>query len=170
MTDVTRILIDAFIVVYLFLAWAWRQPHGTLGHAATEPIARFVQWIGLAQDWSMFTPDPPFTGADLQVIVKLESGAAILWEPPRMEALSRRGAFRFFRYRAYANAMMSSWAIAGQPTLADYLVRKYESNGDRPVEVVYTWIERPIAPPGETVAPPPARSIFLTVRVPEATS
>ena len=167
-SSIMRLAIDLFIAVYLFVAWAWRHPAGTFGRVATEPLVHFVRWMGLGQDWSMFTPDPAVSGADLQVIVKLRSGAAVVWEPPHLHALTAWGAFRFFRYRAYSNAMMSTWAADGRGTLADYLLRKYDFGDDAPVEVVYTWIERPIAPPGAAGdAPAPVRSVFHSVTVPD---
>ncbi len=165
--DLSRPIINVFIAVYLFVAWAWRHPVGTVGRLATEPLVRVVRWLGLGQDWSMFTPNPAFTGADLQVIVKRRSGAALVWEPPHTEDLSGWGAFRFFRYRAYANAMMSSWAAGSRASLAEYLLRKYDFGDDPPVEVVYTWIEQPIAPPGAADASgAPVRSVFYTITVP----
>lgn len=168
-STVTRGLIDGFIVVYLFVAWFWRHPLGSFGRVATEPLAVVVRWLGLGQNWSMFTPNPARSGADLEIIVKRHSGAAVRWEPPQMDELSALGAFRFFRYRAYANAMMSSWAVASRATLAHYLLRKYDLGDDPAVEVIYTWIERPIAPPGETApAAAPVRAVFFTFTVPAA--
>lgn len=165
--DFTRVFINAFIVLYLFVAWAWRHPIGTFGRVATEPLAGIVRWIGIGQNWSMFTPNPAQVGADIEIIVKRRSGAAVRWEPPRMDTLSAVGAFRFFRYRAYANAMMSSWAAESRPTLAHYLLRKYDLGDDPAVAVIYTWIERPIPAPGSaTAATEPRRSVFYTFTVP----
>ena len=81
----TRPLIDAFIVAYLFVAWGWRHSVGTFGRIATEPFAGIVRWLGIGQDWSMFTPNPASYGVRLQIIIKRRSGAAIVWEPPRLE-------------------------------------------------------------------------------------
>jgi len=166
-TDPLRLLINVFIGLFLFLAWAWRHPVGTLGRVATEPFVAVVRWLGIGQNWSMFTPNPAEVGAELEVIVRRRSGAAIAWQPPRMHAQSTWGAFRLFRYRAYANAMMSTWASDARSTLADYVLRKYDFGDDPPVEVVYTVIEQAIAPPGG--APPtqgPVRSVFHRVAVP----
>ena len=65
-----RLIIDLFIIAYLFVAWAWRQPAGTFGRVATEPLITFLRWSGFGQDWSMFTPDPPVAGADVEIIIK----------------------------------------------------------------------------------------------------
>jgi hypothetical protein len=165
-----RLVIDLFIVVYLFVAWAWRQPAGTFGRVATEPLVTFLRWSGFGQDWSMFTPDPPVAGADVQIIVKRASGSAILWEPPSMAALSRWSAFRNFRYRTYANALLSTWAKdTARPAVADYLLRKYDYGNDRPIELIYTWIEQPVAPPDVTEVAPVTRSVFHSVTVPDTT-
>ena len=167
-TDTVRWAVNAFILLYLFVTWAWRHPPGTFGRVATEPVVHIVRWLGLGQHWSMFTPNPASVGADLQVIVKRKSGAAIVWEPPRLDAVSRWRAFRLFRYRTYANAIMSTWAESSRATLADYLLRKYDFGDDPAVEIVYTWLERPVPAPGEAVAAdPPRRVTFFTFAVPE---
>jgi hypothetical protein len=61
---------------------------------------------------------------------------------------------------------MSTWAIAARSTLADYLLRKYDLSDDPATEVLYTWTEQPLAPPGEPAAEAqPERSIFHVVSV-----
>lgn len=166
-STLTRSAIDLFIACYLFVAWFWRHPEGSFGRVATEPLVPLVRWLGLGQNWSMFTPNPAQSGADLEIIIRRRSGAAVQWQPPRMQDLSAFGAFRHFRYRAYANAMMASWALPARSTLAHYLIRKYDFGDDPAVEVVYTWLERPIAPPGGTALDaPPIRAVFHRVAVP----
>ena len=166
-----RLIIDLFIIAYLFVAWAWRQPAGTFGRVATEPLITFLRWSGFGQDWSMFTPDPPVAGADVEIIIKRASGSAIRWQLPRMIALSRWGAFRNFRYRTYANAILSNWAAATvRPAVADYVLRKYEYGDDHPIEILYTWIAQPVAPPGDTAAAAPTQSVFHSVAVPDTTA
>ena len=165
--DFMQAVIDLFILAYLFVAFAWRQPAGTFGRVATEPLVTFIRWSGLGQDWAMFTPDPPVGGADLQIIIKRASGAAIVWEPPRMHALSHWRAFRQFRYRGHANAVLSTWAAdQARSSVADYLLRKYDFGDDPPVEIVYTYVQQKVAPPGGAEVEPPVRHIFLTVAVP----
>lgn len=163
----TRAVIDGFILLYLLMAWCWRHPPGAFGRVVTEPLAGLLQWLGLTQHWTMFSPDPALVNAELEIVIKRKSGAALSWAPPRLHALSGWEAFRGFRYRAYANTMMAAWATPGRPTLAHYLLRKYDFGDDPAVEVVYTCVERPIVPPGGTAPPPaPVRSVLAVVPVP----
>ncbi len=160
-------LIDLFIITYLLVAWCWRAQGGTFWHAIVRPVAGLVEWLGLGQNWSMFTPDPALSGSDLQVIIKRRSGAALVWEPPRMDTLSRWAAFRSFRYRGFANTLMTDRAGDCKPALAAYLLRKYDFGDDPAAEIIFTRIDQPIAPPGR--AEPvdrPTPSIFYTFVVP----
>ncbi len=162
-----RIIIDAFIVAYLLVAWCWRAEEGTFSGRLVGPIRPLVDWLGLGQSWSMFTPDPALQGCDLQVIVKRRSGGALVWEPPRMDTLSRWSAFRRFRYRGFANSLMSDRAGDCKPALAEYLLRKYDFGDDPAVEIVFTLIDRPIVPPGSTEpAEAATQSVFYTFVVP----
>jgi hypothetical protein len=165
--DLPRTAIDLFIAAYLFVAWCWRHPPGTAGHTLTAPLAGFVRWIGLGQNWSMFSPNPATASADLEVIIRRQSGAALVWTPPRLETLSRWRAFLWFRHRAHANAIMSGWAVAGRDTLASYLLRRHEFGDDPPAEVLYCWVERPMPAPGVSdPPPPPVRTVFHVAPVP----
>jgi hypothetical protein len=162
-----RIITDAFIVAYLVIAWCWRAGEGTFSHRLVRPIRPLVDWLGLGQNWSMFTPDPALSGADLQVIVKRRSGGALVWEPPRMDTLSPWRAFRSFRYRGFANSLMSDRSGDCKPALAEYLLRKYDFGDDPAVEIVFTLIDRPIAAPGSAeAAGPPTQSVLDTFVVP----
>ena len=162
-----RTLTNVFIVAYLVVAWCWRADKGTFAHALVRPVRPLIDWLGLGQNWSMFTPDPALSGNDLQVIVKRRSGGAIVWEPPRMDTLSPWHAFRAFRYRGFANSLMSDRAGDAKPALAAYLLRKYDFGDDPAVAIVFTVVERPIAALGD-LAPggPPTQSVFCTLMVP----
>ena len=156
------LLIDAFILLYLVVAWSWRLPRQTAGWTIIiEPAAWWLRWAGLEQGWSMFTPDPPQADHHLQVIVRLRSGRAIVWEPPHMHAGSRWNAFVKFRYREYASAIVSDASSACRPALVDYVLRKYDTRGDPAVEVLLVCRRHPIAAPGS--AQPPEPSDLLVV-------
>ena len=162
-----EVLTNVFIVAFLVAAWCWRAGEGTFAHAIVRPIRPLIDWLGLGQDWSMFTPDPALSGNDLQVIITRRSGKSIVWEPPRMDELSPWNAFRTFRYRGFANSLMSDRVGDAKPALADYLLRKYDFADDPAIAIVFTVIDRPIAAPGQLVpAEPPAQSVFYTFVVP----
>lgn len=158
-----RILTNAFIIVYLLGAWCWRTPNGTFWQTLIRPVNAALDWLGLTQNWSMFTPDPSQCGSDLQVVIRRRSGSAVVWEPPRMDALSRWQAFRQFRYRSYSSVIMAEWAAASRVPLARYLLRKFELGDDPAVEILFTTLDRPVAAlGGEAAAEGPTRIVFYT--------
>lgn len=146
------ILINIFIAAYLIIAWAWHLPATTFLSALVRPLLPLIEWCGLWQDWSMFAPDPPTSRRDLQVFLTLQSGDAILWEPPRVETLSRWRAFVRFRYQEYASTLLCRSERAGRAALAEYLLRKYDLEGRPPLAVVFTYTHSPIPNPGEAAA------------------
>jgi hypothetical protein len=157
------LLLNAFIITYLFAAWCWRLPHGTTARTIVEPLLPWLRWAGLEQGWSMFTPDPPQASHELRAVIKLQSGRALVWEPPPTHAISAWSAFVRFRYREYASTIVSESAAQCRPALIDYLLRKYSFDADPAVEVILTCRRIPVPPPGAKVAAePPATFILYT--------
>jgi hypothetical protein len=147
--------IDLFIAAYLLIAVCSHAPRQSFRNWLLRPVLPLVQGLGLGQSWTMFTPDPPRASRHLQVIVRREQGDALVWEPPRMDRLSRWQAFLRFRYREYASTILCGWAAPCRPALAEYLLRRYDFGDNAPVEVVLTYVERPVPPPGSADAPVP---------------
>lgn len=153
-------LVDAFIVAYLVVAWCWWLPSETLGHRLIQPFAGWLIWAGFEQSWSMFTPDPPQADHDLQAVIRRHSGRGVSWEPPSMREQSRWRAFVTFRYREYVSSILTEEAESCQPALIDYLLRKYDLDGDPPVEVVLLCRRSPVPGPGSD-RPSGAPDIFV---------
>ena len=157
-------IIDLFVLAYLLVALFWHLPGWSLWRIVLEPLAPLITWLGFEQHWGMFAPDPATSDRDLEVTLLLPSGAALLWEPPRLHALSRWDAFLGFRYRSYEHGILyGEGSSACRAALAEYLLRKYDFGGDRPRAVVFSYIDRQVAPPGgKDPAPPPTRVVFYT--------
>jgi hypothetical protein len=159
-------IIDLFILAYVLMALFWHLPGSRLWSKVLDPLAPLICWLGLEQDWGMFAPDPATSDRDLAVILELPTGGALLWEPPRLHALSRWDAFLAFRYRSYEHAILyDDESPECRAALAEYLLRKYEFSGDRPRGVVFFYVDRPLPPPGAADPPPPTtRAAFYTYR------
>jgi hypothetical protein len=111
----------------------------------------------------MFAPDPPTSNRDLQAILELPRGGAVVWEPPRLHETSRWRAFRQFRYRSWEHAVLYDELAPAFEGLAEYLLRKYEA--ERPAAVTLVWVDREIPPPGEDgLRPPPTRGVLFASR------
>jgi hypothetical protein len=160
-------VINAFIVFYLLTAWCWGLPAGTFCRSLIGPLSPLIRWLGLNQSWGMFAPDPCAVERDLQVIIKLQSGGALVWEPPRMATLSRAQAFLKFRHREYVTALLTEWGAPCRSALAKYLLRKYDFRDARPIEIVFARTAKPIGPPWQECPPvEPVTRIIFTHRVP----
>jgi len=155
-------LADLFVLTYVLLALFGDVPGRAL-RRVLDPVARFVEWLGFEQHWGMFAPDPPTCDRDLQAILELAPGGALVWEPPRLHELSRWRAFRDFRYRSYEHAVLYDEPSPAGAGLAGYLLRKYEV--DQPKSVVLAWVDREIPFPGDDGPPaPPTRGVISTFR------
>jgi hypothetical protein len=116
-------------------------------------IVAYLAFIALRQEWAMFAPDPTAQSTHLHVMIRLASGDAIRWDPPRFR--SRWAAMRGFRRRLYELMLALPDSAAARRSLADYLVATYTSS-DPAVDVVFVCTEMP-APaawdfrPGEPV-------------------
>jgi hypothetical protein len=161
-------LLDLFILAYLLVAFLWYLPGAWLRSLVLTPLAAMISGLGFDQHWGMFAPDPPMSDRDLVVILELRSGAAIAWEPPRLHALSRGEAFLGFRYRSYEHDILYDEEVpACRTALAEYLLRKYDFGLDPPRAVVFSYVDRPVAPPGQEERNPTTRVVFFTHSVSE---
>jgi len=161
--------IDLFVLAYLLVAVFWQLPGWRLWRVILDPLAPLIHWLGFEQYWGMFAPDPPTSDRDLVVILKLPSGAALVWEPPRLHTLSRWDAFLEFRYRSYEHDILyDEDSPACRAALAEYLLRKYDFDDQRPLAVAFSYLDRELAPPGQKdVGTRMVRAVFFTYEPPE---
>ena len=159
-----KAIVDLFVLSYLLGAVPWPSARGGLTRLLLDPVVALARFFGFEQHWGMFAPDPATSDRDLQVILRLPSGAALLWEPPRLHALSRWRAFLWFRYRSYEHAILyDEGGPACRAALAEYLLRKYDFGDTRPRAVSFSYVDREIPPPGSSdPSPPPTRAAFYT--------
>jgi hypothetical protein len=156
-------LIDLFVLAYLVVAVFWHLPGWRLWRMGLEPLAPVIRGLGFDQYWGMFAPDPATSDRDLVVILERRSGAALSWEPPRLHTLSRWDAFLAFRYRSYEHDILYGDDLpACRAALAEYLLRKYDFGADTPRAVVFSYVDRSIAPPGQEDPEPTTRAVFFT--------
>ena len=159
-----KAIIDLFVLSYLLGAVPWPSARGGLTRLLLDPVVALARFFGFEQHWGMFAPDPATSDRDLQVILRLPSGGALLWEPPRLHGLSRWRAFLWFRYRSYEHAILyDEGGPACRAALAEYLLRKYDFGDTRPRAVTFSYVDREIPPPGSSdPSPPPTRAAFYT--------
>jgi hypothetical protein len=157
---------DLFILAYLLVGLLWHLSSVGRWSRVLHPLGSLVRWLGFEQHWGMFAPDPPTSDCELAVMLELDSGGALLWEPPRLHSLSRWDAFLGFRYRSYEHDILyDEESPAGRAALAEYLLRKYEFGSDRPPAVALVYFDRPLPAPGLAHPGAPAtRGVFYRYR------
>jgi hypothetical protein len=131
------ILVNAFIALYLFVAWSWGQPSDSWLGRAVAPFSKLVLWLGLGQTWGMFAPDPAMVEGHLVAVITTAGGGRIEWAPPRMADLSYREAFRKFRYQKYEASVLDGDTDYLRPALAEYLMRLHAERTPVRVDLVY---------------------------------
>ncbi len=127
--------IDLFIVWYLLVIVLGDRSPGNPIRRLLRPFDAVVDGLGLRQHWAMFAPDPSSQSTRLHVLIRLASGGAIRWDPPRFDG-SRLRAFRGFRRRLFELMIASPGGAIARRSVAGYLVRTY-GGAEPPVEVVF---------------------------------
>jgi hypothetical protein len=117
------ILVNAFIALYLFVAWPWGQRFDSWLGRAVAPLGRLVLWLGLGQAWGMFAPDPARVEGHLTAVITTAGGGTIERAPPRMADLPCGEAFRKFRYQKYEASVLDGDTDYLRPALAEYPMR-----------------------------------------------
>lgn len=126
-------------------------------------IVGYLAFIALRQQWAMFAPEPTAQSTRLHVVIRLASGDAIRWDPPRFTA-SRCAAMRGFRRRLYELMLTAPEASAARQLLAARLVRTYTSS-DLAIDAVFVCTRTTVAVPWSPEPPPPVEEIVEIVSV-----
>jgi hypothetical protein len=160
------IAIDLFIVWYLLvIVFGDRSPRHPV-RRLLRPFDALVDGLGLRQHWAMFAPDPTSRSIRLHALIRLASGAAIRWDPPRFDRSPMR-ALRGFRRRLFELMIAMPGGAIARRSLAAYLVRTY-GRGETPVEVVFVRTESAVPAPWDfSLAPSVER---VVARIPIATA
>jgi len=161
----TTILVNAFIALYLFVAWSWGQPSDSWLGRAVAPFGKIVLWLGLGQTWGMFAPDPAMVEGHLAVVITTADGGTIEWAPPRMADLRYHEAFREFRHQKYEASVLDGDTDYLRPALAEYLMRLHADC--TPVRVDLLYYEHSVPGPDNQAAARPARSEQVFYSYPE---
>lgn len=159
------ILVNAFIALYLFVAWSWGQPSDSWLGRAVAPFGRLVLWLGLGQTWGMFAPDPAMVEGHLTAVITTAHGGRIEWEPPRMADLPYFEAFRKFRYQKYEASVLDGDTDYLRPALAEYLMGLHADR--EPVRVDLVYREHDVPGPDDEARDEPEVSELVFYSYPE---
>jgi hypothetical protein len=154
---------DLFIVWYLLIIVLGERPPGNPVRRLLRPFDAIVDGLGLRQHWAMFAPDPTSKSVRLHALIRLASGAAIRWDPPRFDG-SRLRSFRGFRRRLFELMVATPGGAVARRSLAGYLLRTY--GGIEPaVEVVLLRTDSGVPEPWDYSLAPAAEHVVERIPI-----
>ena len=133
--DMSTVLVNFFIVLYLSFAWCWVQPKTSPFSWLIYPFRKYLRWLGLAHSWNMFAPTPTRSNRYMQAELTFASGTVRVWKAPRLSEFNRFDAFLSERHKKFQLSVLKSTSGFVRPALCEYLIRAYDSPTDPPVEV-----------------------------------
>jgi hypothetical protein len=97
-----RGLIQAFIIVHVYIIVFWGLPSSNFRAKMVQPVEDYVIWSGLWHSWDMFSPDPLSLNFNVAAQITYQDGTTKMWEFPRMERMGlweRYGKERWRKWR-----------------------------------------------------------------------
>jgi len=109
-----RGLINAFILVHLYIIAVWGLPSSSFRSRLVPPVQKYVIWSGLWHSWDMFSPDPLSINFNVEAQITYRDGSTKMWEFPRMEKLGiweryRKERWRKWRERVRQDSFSGIW-------------------------------------------------------------
>lgn len=115
------ILINLFIILYLFVAWCWDLPETSLEYRLVNKFRRVILWLGLYHCWKMFGPDPARADRHLQASVLLKDGSTANWTEPLLAKMGLFKALLYGRHRKWKFNLLSESNKHLMNSYANYL-------------------------------------------------
>lgn len=153
MNSIETLLINCFIVLMLFILWAWDLPERSLLNRLAMKLKRPIQRLGLSHGWQLFSPDPAIDNYRLQFKLRLADGSVVVIEPEYLRHPDvQRQAVRY-RWTKLKNSLLRVEAGPLRASMCKYVAAEFlaqfavEAQPDKsPVEVqIVRWRQR-IAP------------------------
>ena len=98
-----RIVINVFIIIHVLLIVAWLFPINTPLLTIKGVFHRYIVFLGLDQNYSMFAPEVRKTNRHLIALVTFEDLSTVIWAYPRVERMGIIEAMQKERYRKFGN-------------------------------------------------------------------
>ena len=143
----SMILINIFIIVYLFVAVSWSCPPGTMFFRLSRPVSKPIRWIGLWHSWAMFAPEPILTERRLSIELTYSDGSVDSFDLFRAHEANLFDAFINTRERKYQSELAKQNEKVHRPAICRYYEKHYAREEEKPVKselvVLKRWIRDP---------------------------
>lgn len=129
-----RAIISAFIAFTLIAMLVSNLPSSELKDESTPMVESFLDVTGLSQNWNLFAPDPRNSTLRLAARMTYPDGTTVEWHQPQSDPIV--GPYRLYRWRKFANNILSDRRAGLWPDFAAWLARNNRRDGAQPIEVV----------------------------------
>jgi len=148
-----RLVINVFIIIHLVLIVAWLFPISSQLLAIKGFFNRYIIFLGLDQNYSMFAPTVRKTNRHLIALITFQDLSTVIWLYPRMERMGLIEAMQKERYRKFANDnIVASCFKMFMPDFARHIARAHSCPGNRPELVSLYLSETDIPEPGQQLS------------------
>jgi len=145
-----HLLINAFIILHLFLIIVWLFPVNPQLLAAMNIFKGYMIFLGLDQDYSMFAPYPRKTNRHIFALITFHDQSTAIWTYPRMERLGLIQSMFKERYRKYGSDNIVEPAFKMfLPDFARYIARMHHCPNNEPDLISLYMLEQNIPAPDQ---------------------
>ncbi len=148
-----RLIINVFIAIHLLLITAWLFPVNPQMQAIQHFFNRYIVFLGLDQNYSMFAPTVRKTNRHIIALITFQDLSTVIWTYPRMERLGLIEAMQKERYRKFTNdnIVMPCFQMF-LPDFARYIARTHACANNKPELVSLYLSETDIPEPGQELS------------------
>jgi hypothetical protein len=160
--------INVFLIFHLFAIACWCAPSHALPFEVVRTlVGPYFRWIGLFQNWDMFSPSPKHRNGYLEAMVVYTDGSVRYWPFPRMDRMSFGERYMRERYRKFEETLAEDKYSDMWPDVARHLARQFSGGAKRPevIMLILNWSDLVEDGDGSFTASPWQSRTFYRYRV-----
>jgi hypothetical protein len=163
MASLELLLVNTFIVGYLWFALTWDHDEKSVLKSFDRRIRPLVRWSGLWHSWDMFAPEPPLSHRRLVLEITSEDGHTRRWTFPSWQEEGVIRSWLRVRDQILEQELLAArWEALLRPGFVSHVVR-HEPGPSRITRVVMIGERERLRPLGQTpLREPLEREVLYT--------
>ena len=129
-----RALLSGFLLLVLGALLVSNLPSSELKSEAMPAFEPLIDATALTQNWNLFAPDPRNSTLRLAARMTYPDGVTLEWHQPESDPII--GPYRAYRWRKFANNLLSDRRSFLWPDVIAWLAREHRRDGQAPERVV----------------------------------
>lgn len=129
-----RALLSGFLLLVLGALLVSNLPSSELKREAMPAFEPLIDATALTQNWNLFAPDPRNSTLRLAARMTYPDGVTLEWHQPESDPII--GPYRAYRWRKFANNLLSDRRSFLWPDVIAWLAREHRRDGHAPERVV----------------------------------